>query len=103
MWQPHSGNSRLTFTEQALHVFARAVKSLASERSLTLRAVYLDGAELTDLSIGYLVGCQLLGVLSLSFCEQLTDAALLMLEVSSTVVSYDGLASVGVFCWWPHR
>ncbi|XP_033632097.1 F-box/LRR-repeat protein 17-like [Asterias rubens] len=58
----------------------RAIELLAADRSGTLRAVYLDGAELTDLSIKYLIGCPSLHTLSLSFCEQLTDTALSMLQ-----------------------
>ncbi|XP_022079621.1 F-box/LRR-repeat protein 20-like [Acanthaster planci] len=59
----------------------RAVDVLASQRAQTLRAIYLDGAELTDVSIRSLMGCPLLHTLSLSFCEQLTDKALSMLEM----------------------
>ncbi|XP_077984797.1 uncharacterized protein LOC144439385 [Glandiceps talaboti] len=53
-----------------------AVKLLANERKEQLKAVYLDGAEMTDTSIEYISKCKNLQVLSVSFAEQFTDISL---------------------------
>nr|XP_006815289.1 PREDICTED: uncharacterized protein LOC102804699 [Saccoglossus kowalevskii] len=53
-----------------------AVKILATNRRDILKAVYLDGAEMTDKSLKYVSDCKHLRVLSVSFAEQLTDVSL---------------------------
>ncbi|XP_070552221.1 uncharacterized protein [Ptychodera flava] len=53
-----------------------AVKLLATERKHILKAVYLDGAEMTDVTVEYISQCKNLQVLSVSFAEQFTDISL---------------------------